>query len=101
MESGRQKSTKNAPRIYDKKTLEIGVVVSPTFYNIVKIQLGQSEEDITKKILTSVQEMFIDAETYLLHSSISKTGGFTIVLNGIRVLKVQFIVPFLHFLTLC
>jgi len=86
--SGREKSTKNAPRIYDKKTLEIGVVVSPLFYNIVKMQLGQkSEEDIIKKILTSVQEMFADAETYLLHSSISKTGGFTIVLNGIKILK--------------
>ena len=84
------KSTKGAERIYEKKTLEIGVVVSPGFYEVVKKQLGQNigEEMIEKRIKKNVQKLFTKAQRYLLDDSISKTGGFTLVLNGIEILKV-------------
>jgi len=83
------KSTKGAERIYEKKTLEIGVVVSPGFYEVVKKQLGQNigEEMIEKMIEDSVREMFAKAQPFLLLDSISKTGGFTLLLNGIKILK--------------
>jgi len=83
------KSTEGAERIYKKKTLEIGVVVSPRFYEVVKKALGQNigEEMIEKRIKKKVKKMFTKAQRYLLDDSISKTGGFTLVLNGIEILK--------------
>jgi len=83
------KSTEGAERIYRKKILEIEVVVSPGFYEVVKKQLGQNigEEMIEKRIKKNVQELFTKAQRYLLDDSISKTGGFTLVLNGIEILK--------------
>jgi len=83
------KSTEGAERIYKKKTLEIEVVVSPGFYEVVKKQLGQNigEEMIEKRIKKNVQKLFTKAQRYLLDDSISKTGGFTLVLNGIEILK--------------
>jgi len=75
------------------KSLEIGVVVSPALYNNVRKQLELKSHrrirngELDNWIRDSVQGMFADAQHYFRLDSISKTGGFTLIVKGIEILK--------------
>jgi len=82
-----EKITKMAPILYREKTLEIGVVVSPIYYNIIKDQSQKSEKEVKNIILKHIHFYMIQMEAYLLHKSISETGGFSVILSGLKILK--------------
>ena len=47
-----------------------------------------TDKAVMQKIFKTVHRTLIEAQTFLRHSSISSHGGFSLKLNGLRVLKV-------------
>ena len=45
--------------------------------------------EVVEQMFTLVHQTLLQSQTFLKHHSISSAGGFNILLNGIRVLKVS------------
>jgi len=65
-------------RKYSNKTLEVGVVVDPVYYNLVKS---------TKEIEKQITLLLGNAGSFLGHHSISKNGGFRVFVSETMILK--------------
>ena len=46
------------------------------------------EKKVVEKLFSLIQQTLLQAQTFLRHHSISSSGGFNLLLNGIRILKV-------------
>ena len=48
----------------------------------------ERDKTVLEKLFSLVQQTLLQAQTFLRHHSISSSGGFNLLLNGIRILKV-------------
>ena len=71
----------------DKKLL----LVQEYFVLLQSLFKLKREKTVLEKLFSLVQQTLLQAQTFLRHNSISSSGGFNILLNGIRVLKVTII----------
>ena len=50
------------------------------------------EKRVVEKLFSLIKQTLLQAQTFLRHHSISSSGGFNLLLNGIRILKVRTLV---------
>jgi hypothetical protein len=51
-----------------------------------------NEEKVMERMLSMVHSLAASAEVYLKHNSISKYGGYSVLINGIKIFKVKFFI---------
>lgn len=85
----------NLKKIYNSKTLEVGVVVDPDMYLAAKAAVeadrdsskNKIDNQIERKIVSQVKQLLTRAEAFLQHKTISSSGGFSVKLNGIKIFQ--------------
>jgi hypothetical protein len=85
----KRKPTNGLPETYSYRTIEVCVITDPYMFDMIKTRFDlSSDKEVNMKIFKTIHKTLLSAETFLKHSSISRTGGgFRLKLNGIRVLK--------------
>lgn len=53
-----------------------------------------NEEKVMTTMLSMVHSLAASAEVYLKHNSISKYGGYSVLINGIKIFKVKFFINY-------
>ncbi|XP_023333316.1 uncharacterized protein LOC111705106 [Eurytemora carolleeae] len=85
------KNGKKSPVRYSSRTIELAVITDPSIFMEVKARMlhGKGKDkDVITEVYRLIHELMKAAETFLLHPTISRHGGFKININGVRVLKV-------------
>ena len=64
-------------------------LIKLNYYSYVfQSQVGGDDNAVKAQMMRMIYSVIVSAETYLKHSSISKSGGFNLVINGIKMWKV-------------
>merc|ERR1711974_179202 len=73
-------------KIYDEKTIEVGVFIDRHLYKNMEEALKTPDEGkVKEQLLRMVHNLFLQVEAFLTNPTFTSKGGFKIMLNGIRI----------------
>jgi len=76
-------------RIYDERTIELGIFVDKYLWQQMKAKVKGSDEEVKDKMLQMIHSLMSLTESFLSHHSISAHGGFKLAINGVGIWKVK------------
>jgi len=78
-------------KLYQKRTVEIGIFVDKALYGRIASEMNNKDEaEVKRKIVETLHAVLVDVENFLTHESFtSLPGGFKISINGIHIYKDQ------------
>jgi len=84
----KQKQPVPKEKIYDEKTIEVGVFIDRHLYkNMEEVLKTQDEERVKMQFLRMVNRLFSQVETFLMNPTFTSKGGFKIMINGMTFYK--------------
>jgi len=74
---------------YNQRTIELGVVTDKYLWQEVQNQMPDdtTEEDVKNQMMRMVHSIFVSTETFMMHPSISKYGGYKLKILGATIWK--------------
>lgn len=82
------KSKKDNPteRLYNQRTIELGIVIDKYLWQEMQNQMPEADEGAVKKqMMQMVHSLMVSAETFMMHPSISRHGGYRLLIRGLRI----------------
>jgi len=73
--------------IYKERTIELGIAIDRFLWENMEGQVDGGDDEVMEAMLTMLHSVIASTEAHLLHKSISASGGFRLVINGLFVWK--------------
>ncbi|XP_023325900.1 uncharacterized protein LOC111699452 isoform X2 [Eurytemora carolleeae] len=84
---GQRKVDNRGVKNYSRRTVEVGVYLDKYVWNTMKQHVKGSDSVVQRATETMIKQLFKDTAVLFRDSSISKNGGFDLVVNGIMIIK--------------
>ncbi|XP_023329129.1 glutamic acid-rich protein [Eurytemora carolleeae] len=82
-----EKADNPTEKIYDERTIELGIFVDKYLWNDMKEQVKGGEDDVKLAMLDMIHSLVVSTETLYQHPTVSAKGGFKLAINGIVIWK--------------
>jgi len=86
--SNKKKKDNPKEKIYHQRTIELGIVIDKYLWQEMQNQMPDADEETVKRqMMKMVHSAIVSTETFMMHPSISKHGGYRLLIRGLRILK--------------